>query len=210
MKILSLSDVCVPFIYSPSVKNRFKDIDLILGCGDVPYYYLEYVFTALRAPLIFVRGNHDKEVEFSTAGKRTSPQGGFDLHRRVINHDEFSFAGVEGSIRYKPGRFQYSQEEMWLNVFHIIPSLVFNRAKSGRFLDIFITHAPPKGIHDCNDHPHKGITAFRWFDLVFKPTFHFHGHTHLYRPDDPVETILGNTRVVNTFRFQETKINLHD
>lgn len=206
MKILSLSDVCVPFIYSQSVKDRFTEIDMILGCGDLPYYYLEYVLTALHAPLMFVRGNHDKEIEFSTAGKRTYPYGGIDLHQRVVEHDGFIFAGVEGSIRYKPGKFQYSQEEMWINVLKLIPSLIINRARSGRFLDIFITHAPPKGIYNCNDQTHKGINAFQWLDIVFKPAFHFHGHIHLYRPDDPVETLIGKTRIINTFRFQETEI----
>jgi len=208
MKILSLSDVCVPFIYSPSVKSKFKDIDIVLGCGDIPYYYLEYVLTKLKAPLMYVRGNHDKEVEFSTAGKRTSPHGGINLHRRVVTHNGFTFAGVEGCIRYKPGSFQYSQEEMWVNVFILFPNLMLNRVKTGRFLDIFITHAPPKGIYNCKDLPHKGIAAFRWFDNVFKPAFHFHGHIHLYRPDDKIESMVGNTRVVNTFKFQEREISL--
>ena len=206
MKILSLSDVCVPFIYSQSVKERFVDIDIILGCGDLPYYYLEFVLTVLKAPLMFVRGNHDKEIEFSTAGKRSLPHGGVDLHSKVVGHNGFTFAGVEGSIRYKPGKFQYSQEEMWVNVFKLFPLLIFNRARTGRFLDIFITHAPPKGIYHSTDLPHRGIAAFRWFDKVFKPRFHIHGHIHLYRPDDPVESLIGNTRIINTYRFQEIEI----
>lgn len=156
---------------------------------------------------MFVRGNHDKEIEFSTAGKRTYPHGGIDLHRRVVGHEGYTFAGVEGSVRYKPGKFQYTQEEMWVNVFLLFPSLVINRARTGRFLDIFITHAPPDGIYNCTDLPHKGIAAFRWFDRVFKPRFHFHGHIHLYRPDDQFEFVIGSTRIINTFRFQETEIS---
>ena len=40
MKVLSLSDKVVSFIYGPQVKCRFKDVDLVIGCGDLPYYYL--------------------------------------------------------------------------------------------------------------------------------------------------------------------------
>ncbi len=40
LKVLSLSDKQVDSIYSSQVKNRFGDVDLILGCGDLAYYYL--------------------------------------------------------------------------------------------------------------------------------------------------------------------------
>ena len=80
MRILSLSDTVVSLIYSPLIRSRHQGVDLILGCGDLPYYYLEYVLTSLDAPLYFVRGNHDKVLEYSTAGQRTGPHGGIDLH----------------------------------------------------------------------------------------------------------------------------------
>jgi predicted phosphodiesterase len=117
MKILSLSDKTISFIYSPQVQNRFQGVDLIIGCGDLSYYYLEYVLNALDVPLFFVRGNHDNEIEYSTSGKQSSPAGGVDLHRRVINHKGLLLAGIEGSLRYKPGPFQYTQAEMWIHVF---------------------------------------------------------------------------------------------
>jgi predicted phosphodiesterase len=80
MKVLSLSDKVVSFIYSPKVRNRFANSDLIIGCGDLPYCYLEYVLNALDLPLYFVRGNHDKVIEYNTAGQRTYPHGGVDVH----------------------------------------------------------------------------------------------------------------------------------
>lgn len=204
MKILTLSDTVVPHIYSPQVRQRFKDVDLIIGCGDLAYYYLEYVLNALDVPLYFVRGNHDKVVEYSNEGQRTAPNGGTSLHRRVINHRGLLLAGVEGSLRYRPGRFQYSQGEMWAHVFRLVPQMLANRLIHGRFLDIFVTHAPPAGIHDASDLPHQGIRAFRWLLQVFQPAYHFHGHVHIYRPDTVWETSLGRTNVVNTFGYRET------
>ena len=35
---------------------------LILACGDLPYYYLEYIVGLLDVPLFYVHGNHDKVV----------------------------------------------------------------------------------------------------------------------------------------------------
>jgi len=208
IKVLSLSDTIVRFVYSPKVRSHFKDIDLILGCGDLEYYYLEYVLTALNAPLFFVRGNHDKVVEYSGVGQRTAPGGGVDLHRKVIRYKGLLLAGVEGSLRYRYGQFQYTQAEMWQHVFSLVPGMLFNRLRYGRFLDVFVTHAPPAGIHDREDRTHQGIRAFRWLIRVFQPAYHFHGHIHIYRPDDVTETLIGATKVINTFSYREMVLNL--
>jgi uncharacterized protein len=208
MRILSLSDKVISFIYGSPVKDRFKDIDLTIGCGDLPYYYLEYVLTVLSVPLYYVRGNHDKVVEYNSCGQRTRPHGAVDLHRRVVNHDGLLLAGVEGSLRYRVGKFQYSQTEMWQHVFRLVPGLFRNRMLHGRYLDIFVTHAPSAGIHDKQDLPHQGIKAFRWFVDVFQPSYHVHGHIHVYRPDEIIRTLLGQTLVINTFGFREFEIDV--
>lgn len=208
MKILSLSDATVPFIYSPQVRARFSDIDFILGCGDLSYVYLEYVLTALNVPLFYVRGNHDKVVEYTSWGQRTAPAGGTNLHRTMVRHKDLILAGVEGSLRYRPGRYQYSQGEMWGHVLRLVPALLANRILYGRFLDVFVTHAPPAGIHDAEDLPHQGINAFRWLLEVFKPAYHFHGHIHFYHPDTITETRFKRTQVINTYRFRETELVL--
>jgi calcineurin-like phosphoesterase family protein len=204
LKCLSLSDIIVQFIYSPHIRQRFSDVDLVIGCGDLPYYYLEYVISTLNVPLYFVRGNHDKEIEYSSAGNRNGPLGGIDLHRRTDRYQNTLIAGVEGCLRYRNGLYQYSQAEMWRHVFALIPGLFRNKLEYGRYLDIFVTHAPPRGIHDGDDLAHQGIDAFRWFIKVFHPTYHFHGHIHLYRPDAVVETCFEDVQVINTFGYRES------
>jgi Icc-related predicted phosphoesterase len=207
MKILSVSDVELGFIYSPRVAERFKDVDLIISCGDLSYFYLEYMVSMLNKPLFFVRGNHAHEVEFGTAGERRAPWGGMDLHRKAINHSNLLIAGIQGSMMYNRGPYQYTQGEMWLNIFSLVPALLMNRVRFGRYLDIFVSHAPPKGIHDMDDLPHQGIKAFRWLISAFKPAIYFHGHIHVYRSDAPVVTRVENTMVINTYGFHETVIN---
>lgn len=210
MKILSLSDKQIEFIYNPQVKTRFADVDLILGCGDLAYYYLEYVVSILNVPLYYVRGNHANLIEHTSSGPKTAPRGGTDLHLRVVNHHGLILAGVEGSLRYKRGPFQYSQSEMWRNVMLLVPYLLRNKVVHGRYLDIFISHAPPWGINDRQDLPHQGIKAFRWLLEKFRPRYHFHGHIHIYRQYEQTVTKFKSTEVINTYGYAETEIDLEE
>lgn len=202
MQILAFSDQIAEQLYNTNAKERFGDVDLAISCGDLPYYYVEFVISCLNKPSYFVRGNHSSEYEYHENGVHTNPLGSIDLHRRVVRHNDLLIAGVEGSLRYRPGPFQYTQQEMWSHVFHLVPTLMLNHLRYGRYLDVFVTHAPPWKIHDQDDLAHQGIKAFLWLDRVFQPAYHLHGHVHLYRQDAVRVTRLNHTRVVNAFNFQ--------
>ena len=102
--------------------------------------------------------------------------------------------------------FQYSQFEMFLHVIRLVPRLIYNRIIHGRYLDVFVTHASPWGIHDKEDLPHHGIKAFRWFIKTFSPKYHFHGHIHIYHPNEIRKTIFKNTQVLNTYKYLLTDL----
>jgi hypothetical protein len=206
--VLSLSDVVLDRLYCPQIRERFGKVRLIIVCGDVPYYYMEYIQTQLNVPLYYVRGNHSPAIEHTGGGPKVEPQGGVDLHCRAVNHGGLLLAGVEGSLRYNRGSFQYTQSEMWQNVARLVPALLFNRLIHGRYLDIFVSHAPPWGIHDQPDPTHQGVRAFRWLLKVFKPAYHFHGHIHLLRPDALRVTQFHRTLVINSYGFYETDLQL--
>ena len=203
---LSLSDVKRSLIYGSQINTQFANVDLVIGCGDLPYYYLEYVISMLDVPLLFVRGNHDKKIEHTEAGSCSAPAGAVDLHHRALIVNRLLFAGVEGSLRYSRGPFQYSQSDMWSHVLRLVPGMIINKARYGRYLDVFVSHAPPRGIHDKTDLPHQGIDAFRWLLQMFKPAYHFHGHIHVYRPGEIIETRFVDTSVINTYGYKMTEI----
>jgi len=209
MKILAVSDQEVPLIYSTSVAQRFGNIDLVIGCGDLHFYYLEFLVSALNMPVYYVNGNHTHKIEHTSLGERTYPWGATELHQRCLR-DRASgllLAGIEGSLSYNYGPHQYSQSEMWWMVWGLVPALLINQMRYGRYLDVFVTHAPPWKIHDQDDRPHQGIKAFNWLIKVFQPTYHLHGHIHLYRQDARVETQVGATRVVNTYGYRLLEID---
>lgn len=204
VNILAISDVQVAFIYSPTVAERFKTADLVVSCGDLPYYYLEYVISMLDKPLYYVNGNHQNQAEYSESSVRYSPWGAIPLHRRHLRwENKLLLTGIDGSLQYNYGPYQYTQGEMWAMTLLLVPGLLINKLRFGRYLDVFVTHAPPWKIHDKDDRPHRGIKAFRWFDSVFRPTYHLHGHIHVYRGDTITETLFGQTRVVNAYGYKE-------
>ena len=205
-----MSDDVVDFLYSPSVVQKAGDIDFILGCGDLPYAYLEYLLTLLKAPLYYVHGNHDPEFIHLASGERsTGPGGALDLDGRVIEAHGLLLAGLQGSIRYKPeGSFQHTEFEMWRKVLRLAPRLWLNQLLKGRALDVLITHSPPLGIHNGADHVHRGFASFLWLLRQFRPQYHFHGHHHVYRNQEQTVTPYHQTIVTNVYPYKILEIDL--
>jgi Icc-related predicted phosphoesterase len=207
MKILAVSDVEVPVIYSASIKDRFSDVDLVISCGDLPHFYLEYIISTLDKPLYYVNGNHTSKPEISDEGERNYPWGGTNIHLRVLRDPSgLLIAGIEGCLDYNHGPHQYSESEMWGMAFGIAAGLLLNRMRFGRYLDILVTHASPWKIHDGDDRPHRGVKAFRWLNRVFKPALHLHGHVHILRQFNQCETQYESTRVVNACGYTVIEI----
>jgi Icc-related predicted phosphoesterase len=210
MKILCIADQIDPLVYTASIKERFADIDLVLCAGDLPMDYLDFIVSSLNKPLLFVFGNHNLEALplYRKDQGDTSDLLGAALYRgsgatyagfKVINEGGLLVAGLDGSMRYNKGNNQFTDFEMYLKIFALIPRLVFNRVFRGRFVDILLTHAAPWGIHDLNDPCHRGFKAFRWFIKVFKPACLVHGHVHLYDLNSVRDSRYGGTRVINAF-----------
>jgi len=208
MKILCVSDQIDPLVYSNSIKKRFADVDMILGAGDLPLDYLDFIVSTLNKPMFYVFGNHHVEKP-SAAPFTQDPDGSFrinlkeesDSHvgSRVLREDGVIVAGLGGCRRYNKGPNQFTELEMYAEIAKLVPKLLFNRLRHGRFLDVLLTHAPPWGIHDKPDKCHQGFRAFLWFMRKFKPKYLVHGHIHLYDLSDIRRTRWLSTEVINAY-----------
>jgi Icc-related predicted phosphoesterase len=198
VKILTLSDQVVERVYTLASNGHFQDVGLILGCGDMPYPYLEYLVTMLNVPMYYVPGNHDPRSTESHA------EGGSNLDLKTARHKKFLIGGFGGSIRYRPdGVNQHSQSEAYLRAFRLIPRLLLNRIQYGRTLDILISHSPPFGIHDDSDLAHNGLKAINWLIRIARPRYLFHGHTHFYKQNiASPETTIGITKIMNVYPYK--------
>ena len=199
MRILALADEVVSFIHSPTVRDRFADIDLIVSCGDLPAAYLEYVVTLLNKPLVYVPGNHDPDQLVVT--------GGLSIDGRVSRAKGLCMLGLGGSYRYKAdGRHQYTDAEMRWRIVKALPDLWRCTALGTRRLDLVVAHAPPRGIHDADDLAHTGFDSFRWLLRRARPRWFLHGHCHVDRNLRITETLVDETRVVNVFPYRLLEI----
>jgi uncharacterized protein len=208
VKILAVSDTIVDRLYSSRLKDYFSDVDLILGCGDLPYEYLEFLVSSLDVPLLYVPGNHDPEYNERNLAARA--EGCDNLDRRIEQVKGLTVAGLGGSIRYKQGANQYSQSEMYRRIYSFLPSLLWNRVRTGHNLDLFIAHSPPRGIHDDDDLPHNGFDAFLKILDVVRPRYFLHGHTLVYKSNlESSITKFGETTIINVYPYRLIEVEPH-
>jgi len=214
VKILAVSDEVVEFLYGPKLRQKFGEIDLVLGCGDLPFYYLEYIVTVLDVPLFYVPGNHDRLQQYLSDGRIIHKAEGCEaLDRRTARTPvqektaggarDLLLAGLGGSMRYNNDSVhQYTEGEMLGRMLQLAPRLLLNRVRRGRFLDILVTHSPPRGIHDDTDRAHTGFKTFLRFMDAFRPRLLLHGHAHVYRPDVITSTRYKHTQVINVYPYR--------
>jgi Icc-related predicted phosphoesterase len=202
VKILAISDEVVERLYSLCNNGHFNDIDLIIGCGDLPYPYLENIVTFLNVPLLYVPGNHDPVYQGNDP--KTYAQGGSNLDLKLTRVKTFLIGGLGGCIQYRPdGTNQYTQTESYFRAFKLLPRLLLNRINYGRYLDILITHSPPFGIHDNDTQAHTGLKAINWLLQIAKPRYLLHGHTHFYRRNlEASESTYRATKIINVHPYK--------
>lgn len=235
MKILCVSDYVDPMIYNPNAKEIFPDIDLILCAGDLPMDYVDFIVTVFNKPTYFVFGNHNlndfkyyhksfmdgenqKDLQDFSHGHGASYLGFktvkedrlYIIDSETGKQRPLLLAGVSGSLRYNKGLCQYSDMQMKLKLLKLVPKLIRNKIKYGKYLDIFMTHASPRHIHDHEDPCHMGFECFNWFLQKYKPSVMVHGHIHLY---DMREERIGkyyDTTVINAYAHHVFEYPLTD
>jgi hypothetical protein len=212
LRILCVADHIDPLVYSLNAKERFRGVDLVLSAGDLNMSYLGFIASTLNRPVLFVFGNHNlKHLDLFRRSQSFMRDGmSNDYHTanffgstyvgdRVRRVKGLLIAGLGGSIRYNDGRHQFTDFQMHLKCIRLIPSLLWNRLIYGRFLDILLTHSPPRDLGDRDDITHRGFEAFRWFLRLFKPRYLLHGHIHLYDQNECRKTRYHQTDIINVY-----------
>jgi Icc-related predicted phosphoesterase len=206
VEVLAVSDEVDQRIYTPSIRERMGDVDLIVGCGDVPASYLEFLVDAVNRPVYYVLGNHAEELtRHGERGEPVHPQGCCDLGGKVMRDPATGMimAGLPGSPRYSEHEpVQYTEWQMHWMMLKMLPRLYWNKFRYGRFLDVLVTHAPPRDVNDREDKAHQGFTSMRRFLRRFRPTYQLHGHIHLYDRSQPFQTTFHETEVINVYPYQ--------
>ena len=189
MKILAISDRVEPQLYEHFRVEQFDGIDLVLSCGDLPADYLSFLVTMLNVPVYYVRGNHDTYMD----GQQ--PEGCIDLDAKLVRFRGLRIMGFEGSNWYNGKPHQYTERQMCHKILKVRPKLWWHKG-----VDIIITHAPPRHIHDAEDPCHRGFECFRHLIDKYAPRFFVHGHMHLnYTLNKERITQIDATKVINSY-----------
>jgi hypothetical protein len=169
-----------------------RPVRLILACGDLPFEYLGSLMDRLDVPLVFVPGNHDPDV----SGYRTSragltlraglparppwPPGAVNTDGRVVDAAGLRLAGLGGCRRYSEGPNQYTDRQQAWRARALRGRAWWRRLRDGRRVDVLLTHAPPRGVGDADDLPHRGFTALHGLVGALRPAVLLHGHVNPY------------------------------
>ncbi len=189
MRIMVMADEESAYIWDHYRAGMFDGIDLILSCGDLDPEYLSFVETFANVPLLYVHGNHDDRYDAQP------PLGCFCAEDRIYTHNGVRILGLGGSMRYRDGKYQYTEREMRRRVTRLRARM----ALSGGF-DILMTHAPIAGFHDGDDLCHRGFSVFGDLLETYRPRYFIHGHMHLNYADTPRVCRWGDTTVLNAYR----------
>ncbi len=213
IRILAVADEVDQALSGPRLKELRPD--LILGCGDLPFDYLEYLRAQAEAPLLYVHGNHDpspRGQDISAYLPAEYPQlssssavGCVNLEDRWEDEVGLRIAGLGGSIRYNDGDNQFTQVEMRIRVRRLIRRTRIRRWRDRRSVDVVIAHSPPLDCGDESDGPHRGFAAFHRLIKQLEPKLMLHGHIHPYGKPRP-DRVIGRTRIVNVIPYRLLEI----
>jgi len=208
MKILTVSDrVERSFFKENLLREKCQGINLILACGDLPPYYLEYLVTSLNVPLYYVPGNHDEQPYQHCATKEPFAKGCINIDQRIIVFKNLLIGGLAGAFRYKKGKYLYTEAQMHRKVFSMTHRLLVNKIKYKRYIDILTTHAPPFGINDEKDLAHRGFKEFLTFLKMYKPAYLIHGHTPRQGGKEIAMNYCHSTWIINTNPYSILEID---
>jgi Icc-related predicted phosphoesterase len=195
MHILAVSDRMHRALYDYFDAERWRDIDLVLSCGDIDARYLSFLVTVIPKPLLYVPGNHDQ------AYLQNPPEGCDSLDGTVLKFKEFLVGGLGGSYWYNGKDLQYTERQMARR-----SKKLMGKARKLGGLDILVTHAPPRGIHDQEDMCHRGFQSFRDIIDRFHPKVLVHGHNHEIYGKEDRELVVGDTRIINAYEYYRFEV----
>lgn len=187
MRILAVADTVSKYFYDYYTPGKLSEFDLILACGDLSRDYLEFLVDASKCPVLYVRGNHDDDLE------RNPPGGCVCVEDRVYVYKGIRILGIGGSHKYREGRNMFTEKEMKKRV----DRLRFKIWRKKGF-DILLTHSPARHINDFDSLSHRGFECFNSLIEKYRPKFFVHGHIHKnYGINIPQRTEYGETVIIN-------------
>ena len=189
IRLLAASDEHDRALDFASNRAEIGRIDLVLGCGDLSPERLAFLGDAFLAPLVYVRGNHDRGGPWPSPALVPVASDGIDRH---------SLAGIP--LLGLPWPFDdrepahRDEGSAWRQVLSILKGRLLVRSQRPWLV---FSHVPPRGAGDTpTDAYHVGFAAYRAVLDRLAPPLWLHGHTSTAAAPT-LEIEYGATRLVN-------------
>jgi hypothetical protein len=170
LRILAVSDDREPAFDHERNRQGLGEIDFIVACGDLERDYLSFLGDAFGAPVLYVRGNHDRGAAW-VAARGDSPEPLPDA--TIVEEHGLRLIGLSwaGNAVGRAGRDELGA---WLQAARTVVTVL----RHGRRPTLVLSHAPPRGAgDDPSDHYHRGFAGYRWLARWLRPPLWLHGHT---------------------------------
>jgi uncharacterized protein len=170
IRILAASDEPDPALDFAPNREALGRLDLVVGCGDLGPDRLGFLGDAFPAPLVFVRGNHDRGGPWPAPAALPLPFRGVD--RRTLAG--ISILGLPWpGDETKPAH--RDDAAAWRQVLGTLHLRLFSPRPQGWLV---VSHVPPLGTGDSPGDPyHLGFAAYRLVLDRLQPPLWLHGHT---------------------------------
>ena len=169
LRLLAASDEVDPALEALANREALEPVDLVVGCGDLAPDWLGFLADAFRAPLLYVRGNHDRRGPWPSPPGIPAPSSGWeDELVRGVPILALPWPGREGE---HPRR---DEGAAWRQVLrHALRRLAWPGGAP-----IIVSHVPPRGAGDTpSDDYHVGFAAYELVLRRLQPVLWLHGHT---------------------------------
>ncbi len=187
VRLLAVSDEPERALDFERNRDQIGPVDAVLGCGDLEPDYLSFVADAFRAPLLYVRGNHDRGLNWQA----TSEVLPISLGDRYEKVGGVAVIGLSWPGDARETHAIHDEQAAWRQAFKVALRLPRHKPL------IVLSHVPPLGLGDTpEDDYHRGFAAYQWLCRRLNPTLWLHGHTSMAAARDWRVT-WGDTTFVN-------------
>ena len=196
IRLLAASDEREPGLEVEANRARIEPVDAVIGCGDLDPKWLAFLADAFRAPLLYVRGNHDHGGDWDERHPvvPTPLSSGTTTTIAGLPIASFEWPGAGSS------RNRRRPDLAWWDVLGLLRRLFVRRLGAPRLHRpeplLVISHAAPEGAGDAPDLYHRGVPAYRVVLERLRPPLWLHGHTTTASVDSLVVRS-GTTTLVN-------------
>lgn len=168
--------VCISDTHMKHEQLKVPDGDILIHSGDALGYGSKNelsIFNSWFGDLphkhkIYVPGNHDRYIEEEPEEARSILTSATMLIDESFDIDGFKFYGSPWTPIFRSWSFMQYEHDLG-TIFFNIPN----------YLDVLITHGPPRGILDSNAQGERcGSPALHSYVKQRNPKFHVFGHIH--------------------------------